>query len=154
MNYNEVKTYIDTYIATNGVGAITGAILNEVLVPYIYNNALNLTFDVTRPYKEGQVVYYNDGTFGDMYVSNTDVSAGAWNATDWDRVTLRKQSITQTIDDGVNVIPHTLGVAPIIIMAFDSSGRVIPFDIEAVTDTNITIFSIGAYSGSTINLIG
>jgi len=153
MNYNQIKTYIDTFIKTNGAGEITGALMNEALVTYLLQSLPNATYDETRPYVIGQQCHYNNGNYDDVYLCIADTT-GTFEPSDWQRLTLRKATITKTIDNGETTINHTLEVVPHGILITDSSDRVIPFDLTEITDTYIKVESIGEFINAKIYLIG
>lgn len=153
MNYSQIKTYIDTYIKTNGAGEIAGALMNEALVNYLLKSLPTLTYDETRPYVIGQQCHFNNGNYDDVYLCIADTT-GTFAPADWQRLTLRKATITQTIDDGETTINHTLEVVPHGILITDSSDRVIPFDLTEITDTYIKVESIGEFTNAKIYLIG
>lgn len=84
--YEQLKQAINTYITTNGVGGITGAILNTVLIQMVdelgnFGNSLvglgfsNFSTDST--YESGDIVVYG----GELYKFTSSKSAGAWDST-------------------------------------------------------------------------
>lgn len=153
LTYSQIKTFIDTYVKTNGAGEITGTLMNEALVTYLLQNFGSLTYDTTRPYTVGQQCHYNDGFFDDVYLCTNDTT-GAFDSADWQRLTLRKEDLTQTVDVGETTISHNIGSIPHGITVTDSAGRVVAFDITEITSTYIKIDSLQEFINAKIYLIG
>lgn len=85
-NFDSLKEAINTYIKTNGIGAITGAILNSILIQMVDDlgdfgtTLLGLglpEFDSTKVYEAGEAVVYEST----LYVFTADKSSGAWDST-------------------------------------------------------------------------
>jgi hypothetical protein len=151
--YNQAKTFFQSIFKKNEVGAITGDLTGEAFVNYVLQSLPNATYDETRPYVIGQQCHYNNGNYDDVYLCIADTT-GTFEPADWQRLTLRKATITQTIDDGETTINHTLEVVPHGILITDSSDSVVPFDLTEITDTYIKIQSVAEYINSKIYLIG
>lgn len=90
--YEQLKQAINTYITSNGVGGITGAILNSVLIQMVdelgdFGNTLVglgfAPFSTTSTYESGDIVAYG----GSLYKFNASKSAGAWDSTKADQTT-------------------------------------------------------------------
>ena len=154
--YTEQKNYADTNINTNGANSITGA-KHNVMLTYLIEAQGGKSFDATRPYKLGQMVAVNDATFGwELWIAPADVAAAAWNSANFTRITKRSEKITASdtpytgLEAGVNTYSHNLSHTDFIIQAFDSSGVMIPLDVQAKSTTKITINSAINYANAVI----
>lgn len=85
-NFDSLKQAINTYIKTNGIGAITAAVLNTILIQMVddlgdFGNSLVglgfKPFSVDDMYKTGDIVVYD----GLLQRFTADKSAGAWDST-------------------------------------------------------------------------
>ena len=83
-NFDSLKAAINAYITTNGVGGITGAILNSVLIQMVdelgnfANSLVGLgfsEFSTSTTYHAGDITVYQ----GQLYKFDADKSAGAWD---------------------------------------------------------------------------
>jgi len=153
LSYTQIKTWFDTYIKTNGTGAITGTVANTGFVSYILNGLTSLVFDSTRPYLTGQIcIYVNTNVYG-VYVANADISAGVWDRSKWNAI-VECESITYSIlATGSQDISHNLSIAPKIIQAQTSAGADISLDVTGRSTTTLTIYSVEANSNAVFNLI-
>jgi len=154
--YTQNKNYADTNINTNNANSITGALMNTML-NYLIEGYGGKEFDSTRPYKQGQVLAYNDGTWGyELWVAPGDVSAASWNSASFTRLSKRSEKITASdtpytgIEAGTKQYSHNIGHVDFTIQAFDSSGALIPLNVTAKSTTKITIQSAQNYSNAVI----
>ena len=154
--YTEQKNYADTNINTNGSNSITGAKHNTMLT-YLIEAQGGKSFDATRPYKLGQAVLVNDGTFGwELWIAPADVAAAAWNSANFTRISKRSEKITASttpytgLESGTNTYAHNLGHTDFNIQAFDSNGAWIPLQVTKKTTTQITITSAKDYANAVI----
>lgn len=153
-SYNTLKTYLDAYITTNNANLITGSIVNIALTDLLKDLSA-LLFDATRPYQEGQVLSYEDGTFGyELHIATGAVSAGAWNASNFTRLIPRREKVTASdtpytgIEAGENTYSHNLGHADFVVHAYESDGKEIPIDLRAKSTTTFTIYSAQNYASA------
>jgi hypothetical protein len=152
LTYDDIKTWIDANINTNGVAAITGALSNQSLIAYLLNNFANLEHDETRPYVTGQYCYYEVATgIGAFYKATAD-STGAFDIADWEQKTPLTEEITDTIAIGSNTIAHQLGKKPKIIYIQNSDGANIPFNVTATDTTTVTVESLEEYVDAIITI--
>ena len=154
--FSTIKTYIDNNCNTNGTNDITGAELNTAL-NYILDGLGGKLFEATKPYKAGQVVMYNDATFGnELWVADSDLSAGAWNASNFTRVTRRCRKITASeapytgIDIGSNAYDHDIGHTDVYTFAQTAAGAHIPVKVTGINSTRVTIESSVQYASAVI----
>lgn len=152
LTYDDIKTWIDANINTNGSNAITGALSNQSLITYLLNNFANLEHDSTRPYVIGQYCYHEVTTgIGAFYKATAD-NTGSFDIDDWSQVTPLTEKITQTIAIGANAITHQLGKTPDIIYIKTSAGANIPFDVASSDTTEIVINSLEEYTNAIITI--
>lgn len=91
MTYSAIKTFLDTYVDTNNNNEISGEDVNDALT-YLLQGLAGKLFDSTKPYKLGQAVIYQDVTWGyELWVANKDITAGAWDSGNFNRVSSRIQ---------------------------------------------------------------
>jgi len=154
--YAILSGYADANITTNNANLITGAKMNVMLNSIIEGLAGKL-FDTTKPYKEGQSVLYEDGTWGfEIWMADSDLVAGAWNSANFTRLSKRSEEITASdtpytgIEKGTKTYSHNIGHVKFMIQAFDSSGAMIPLDVQSKSTTKITIYSALNYSNAVV----
>lgn len=152
MSYATDKLWIDTYINTNGVKAITGARGNQAFVERVLNMRNNLYYDTTRPYIVGDIMANIDGVFTDLYLCSEAHGPGDFDSTKWVRISVRKKAITATLD-GTDVITHGLGFKPINIYVESATGENIPFNVTQSDATTTTFETLGIYTDAIINFI-
>lgn len=101
-----LTTYINTNVNTNGVKAITGAIMNTTLIDFkdsFYNKVDDRpyvglkTYAPTTVYDTGDTVIY----VNDIYEANQDTVTGAWNPAKWDKVLDTVADFEEGVDDRV-----------------------------------------------------
>lgn len=154
--YTTIKSYNDTNCNTNNANEITGAHLNTI-IGYLNEGFGGKVFDATRPYKTGQLLCYNDATFGyELWVAPGDVAAAAWNSASFTRLSKRTEKITASdtpytgIEAGTKTYSHNMGHTDFTVQAFDSSGGNIPLNITAKSTTKITINSASNFANAVI----
>jgi hypothetical protein len=156
--YAQRKLFIDTYINTNGIAAITGAIANEALIDQLLADEVNLSFDTTRPYRIGGMLVYTGAGFNDIYVCNVDTDPMAvFDATNFTRISRRTKKILVNdnyftgIEVGTNVFTHNIGNADYVPYLKTAEGYQIPLEIVHNTELNtITITSLVEYAGAIV----
>lgn len=119
--YTVQKTYIDNNIKTNGVGSITGAIANTAF-NYLLRNSQLYEYDITRPYKLGQVTIKDSV----IYQALVDMTAGAWDSTKWYSLSLDTTSLSDRIDLKQDISDTSV---------YDASKWYVDSSIVAIIDT-------------------
>lgn len=150
--YSTVNTYLDNNINTNNANAITGA-KHNVAEKKLLAGLAGKVFDSTRPYKTGNLLSYNDATFGyEEWVAPGDVAAAAWNSASFTRLSKRSEKLTASttpytgIESGTHTYAHNMGHVNIAVFARDSSNAPIEVDIQGISTTHITIYSAQNYA--------
>jgi hypothetical protein len=92
--YSTLKTWFDNNIDTNDNNEITGEDMNDALT-YLLTGMAGKVFDSSRPYRTGQLVVKEDATYGwEVWMANSDLEAGAWDADNFTRISTRKKAWT------------------------------------------------------------
>lgn len=152
-SYTTQKTYIDANVDTNGVGSITGSIMNTALASYLLKNAPSMNYDSTRPYHADQLCFKITGNVYALYRANVDMVAGAFDSSKWDYL-IGVETVTASITGtGSQAISHNLGVAPKIIHGEESGGALLELDVTARSATTFTIDAVVADANAKFHLI-
>ena len=155
--YTAIAAYNNANTNTNGANSITGA-KHNTMNSYMIEGLAGKEFDATKPYKEGQVLIYEDATWGkEVWVAPADVGATAWNSASFTRLSKRGEKLTTNdetsyvgIDTGTNTYTHNIGHTDFTIQSFDSSGGLIPLDITSKTNAQFVINSSVAFASAVI----
>jgi len=157
-SYSTIATY-NTGNFLNDPGTKIRGDVHQAANTYLLQSISGKLFDATKPYKTGQTVIYNDGTFGyEWWKADSDLAAAAWNSASFTRLTRRTQKVTAStaaytgIELGTKTYNHSFGHVDFTIQAFESTGAIIPLNVSAKSTTTFTIISAANYANAVIYL--